>query len=226
MKFKNIGILGGMGPEASANFYYKIIKYCQNKYKSVQDIDYPHVVIYSMHLQGFNETGILNQKNVLSQLIKGIKILENSGCDFIVIPCNTVHYFIEELSQSVKIPILSIIDETINKIKENKVGLIASETTMNLDIYQSKLKENNIDCLTPDKKDYRKITKLILEVMGGKVNNKTKDDVLKIIKKMNSESLVLGCTELPIVINQKDTKIKIYDTLQILSEATVDYAIS
>src|SRR3989338_4022705 len=75
MAFKKIGILGGMGPEASADFYCKIIQYCQEKYDAVQDTDYPSIVIYSLPLYGFNESGITDKNLVLKQLIHGIEIL-------------------------------------------------------------------------------------------------------------------------------------------------------
>ena len=231
MAFKKIGILGGMGPEASANFYYKIIKYCQEKYNAVQDTDYPPIVIYSYPLYGFDESGIIDYNLVLKQLIHGVNTLANAKCDFIVMPCNTIHFFIDVLSSKSPIPIISIVEETIKKIKEdnfNSVGLLASESTLKLKLYQKILNKNNIDCLLPDNKDYPKITKLILELMGGKVKDNTKNDVLYLIEKMQSKSIkaiVLGCTELPLVITQENVNIKIYDTLQILAEATVNYSI-
>jgi len=231
MEFKKIGVLGGMGSEASANFYYKIIKYCQKKFNAVQDTDYPPVIIYSIPLYGFDESGILDGKKVLKQLMHGVKTLENAKCDFIVIPCNTVHCFIEELRSSSSIPIMSIIEESVNKMKgENYdvVGLLGSETTMNLKLYQKLFDEKNIVCITPDKKDYSKITNLILEAMGGKVTYESKMDVISIIVNMqskSSEAIVLGCTELPLAITQEDVNIKIYDTLQILAEAAVNCSI-
>ncbi len=232
MVFKKIGVLGGMGPEASANFYYKIIHYCQKEYQAVQDTDFPPMIIYSLPLSGFDESGIVNKKLVLQQLIHGIDVLESSGCDFIVIPCNTVHFFINELRMKFPIPILSIMEETIEKIKQdnhNIIGLLGSETTLKLQLYQNLLDKNNISCVFPNEKENNLITQLILEVMSGKVGNKTKNNVLTIIKKMEQQSakaIVLGCTEIPLAISQKDVNIKVYDTLQILAESAVDFAIN
>lgn len=230
MEFKKIGILGGMGPEASANFYYKIITYCQNEYLAVQDTDFPPIVIYSLPLHGFNESGIINQKLVLKQLLQGISLLENAKCNFIVIPCNTVHAYINELRKRSHIPIISIVEETVKKIKQdqiNIVGLLGSETTLNLKLYQKLLNKNRIDFLTPSKKENSTITRLILEIMSGKVKDKTKKSTYSIIKKMEQQSanaIILGCTEIPLIINQSDLEIKVYDTLQILAESTVKYS--
>lgn len=230
MKFKKIGILGGMGPEASACFYSKLIVLSQEKYCAVQDTDYPPILLYSLPLEGFNESGIVNKAIVLSQLIHGVKTLENAGCDFIVIPCNTVHYFIDELKKKTPIPILSIVEETAKKIKIakiNKVGLLASETTLKLELYEHILKQNSIDCITPEIKDFSKITSLILEIMGGAISLETKAEVLNLIENMKKkpvEAIVLGCTELPSAIKQQDVNLKIFDTLQILAEATLEYS--
>jgi len=232
MKFKKIGILGGMGPEASANFYYKIIHYCQKEYQAVQDTDFPPMIIYSLPLSGFDESGIVNKELVLQQLINGIDILKNAGCDFIVIPCNTVHLFINELRMKSQILIISIMEETVKKIKQDNlvvVGLLGSDTTLKLQLYQDLLDKNNISCIFPTEEENPIITKLILEVMSGKVENKTKNNVLSIIKKMEQQSakaIVLGCTEIPLAISKKDANIKVYDTLQILAESAVDFAIN
>ena len=159
---KTIGVLGGMGPEASATFYNMIINICHKKYNAQQDTDYPPMIIYSLPLEGFDETGIVDQEKVLRQLIKGIKVLESSGSDFIVIACNTVHCFIDELRKNVKIPILSIIEETSNKLKLDKinsVGLLASETTFQLDIYGENLNKNHIKVINPSKEKQKSKSK-------------------------------------------------------------------
>ena len=117
-KNKTIGVLGGMGPGASANLYMEIIKYSQHKYNAIQDTDYPPIIIYSLPLDGFDETGITNIKLVEDQLVVGVKKLEAAGCDLIIIGCNTVHILYEKMQAAVKIPILNIVEETKNKVIE------------------------------------------------------------------------------------------------------------
>lgn len=223
---KTIGILGGMGPGATANFYQKIIDICQEKHNAIQDTDYPKMVIYSLHLEGFDESGIIDNELVLKQLKEGINILNNSNCDFIVIPCNTVHLFINELREYSKVPILSIIEETVKLLKSETsvVGLLGSETTMQSNLYQPFLKDSNIGSVELNFEDQKVITSLILDVMQGNIETQNKAKVLEIIKKMEQvDAVILACTELPLAINKSDKKI--YDTLQILAEAAVDYSV-
>ena len=121
---KKIGILGGMGPEASANLYKLIIRLSQEKYDAKQDPDYPPMIINSIGLRGFDETGITNEDLVLEQLISENNVLYKAGCSFIVMACNTIHYFIDELRKNSKIPIISIIEETVKNIKQDNINKI------------------------------------------------------------------------------------------------------
>lgn len=230
-KHKTIGILGGMGPEASANLYSKMIKYSQNKYGAVQDFDYPPIIIYSLPLIGFDETGIVDKEGVKKQLIEGVKRLESAGCELIIIGCNTVHIFYKEMQSSVKIPILNIIEETkkeVLKFGYKKVGLFASETTTNTNLYQSKFKEEGIEVIQPNKVQQKTLNKVIEHVMGG--NQKVDDiivlkDIARDYLKQGAEAVVMGCTEIPLAINQSHTDIKLFDTIEIIVKSAVDFSL-
>lgn len=227
--YKKIGILGGMGPVATGYFYNLLLKEMQEQYHAVQDTDYPSLVLYSLPLTGFDETGIVDEDLVLQQLEEGIQILEQAQCDFIVIPCNTVHYFIEALRMKTKMPILSIIEETVQVVAQDSpvsVGLLASETTFKEQLYHQACEED-IKIIAPDSGSYQKITALILKVMGGEDHVEAKKAVLEIMKKMEGEvdAYIVGCTELSVVLSENEIDIKIYDPLKILAKATVRYAI-
>ncbi len=214
MAFKTIGILGGMGPAATAHFYQQIIAYCQTKYDAVQDTDFPKIIIYSLPLEGFDETGIINHEKVKQQLQQGIKILEKAGANFIVMPCNTIHKFHEFLQENSQIPILNIIEE-ISKAIQGTPFLLASESSIQDNLFPNTIK--------PSKKLQQQTTMLIEQVMKGKVNQNLKQEVIN--KVNDQQSVLLGCTELPLVINQQDTKAKLYDSSKILAESTVEYAL-
>jgi len=219
-----IGILGGMGPAASALFYTKLVKFCQDELGSVQDTDFPECIIYSKALAGFDETGIKDPQRVLTQLYNALSILVGAGCSFIVIPCNTVHLFINEMRGSCPIPILSIIEETGKRIAMQSVEsvvLLASETTLSTALYQSNLHEQGI--IFHQLADNSKITLLIEQAMQGKISLMIKESVLKESEAFDSQAIVLGCTELPLAISQSDTSKKVFDSLQILVEQTVKY---
>lgn len=228
---KSIGVLGGMGPEASANLYSKIIKYAQNEYGAVQDFDYPPVIIYSLPLFGFDETGIVDEKLVKNQLIEGVKKLELAGCDLIIIACNTVHTYFDEMQASVKVPIFNIIEETkkrVEKLGYKKIGLFASESTNKLKLYQKRFADSNIEIISPNPEQQQILNRVIEHVMGG--NQKIEDVILlkEIARdyiRQGAEAIVMGCTEIPLAINQSHTDIKLFDTIEIIVQSAVDYSL-
>ena len=221
-----------MGPEASSRFYQEILTLTRKKYNAVQDTDYPPMVLYSLPLEGFDETGICDRELVTEGLINGVKLLEQAECDFIVIPCNTVHLLFDEMKKTVSIPILNIVDETVKKLKKEgsvKAGLLASESSLKSDLYGKYFRRNDIHYFEPLKKEIKAVTQLIEQVMGNSITNETKESVVQIIKRLEAkkiDSIVLGCTELPLVINQSDSSVKVYNTLSILAEAALEKAMS
>ena len=119
-KYKKIGILGGMGPEATAELYLKIIKIFQDKFGAKYDSDYPEIMIYNLPLPDVVEK-IDQSSKIKEMLVKGVQKLESWGVDFIAIPCNTVNFFLPEMRTAVSIPILSILEETAKEV--NKLEL-------------------------------------------------------------------------------------------------------
>jgi aspartate racemase len=230
-KNKTIGVLGGMGPEASSNLYSKIIKYAQQKYGAVQDFDYPPIIIYSLPLFGFDETGIVDEKIVKKQLIDGVKKLELAGCDLVIIGCNTVHTYFTEMQSEIKIPIFNIIDETRKRVIDfgyKKIGLFASESTNKLRLYQSMLAVSGIEVISPNNEQQKILNKVIEHVMGG--NQKIEDiivlkDIARDYIKQGAEAIVMGCTEIPLAINQSHTDIKLFDTIEIIVQCAVDFSL-
>lgn len=227
---KVIGVLGGMGPEATAQFYNEMIKECQRQYKATLDSDYPEILIYNLPIPDVvNE--INNQKKIILMLTNGLKKLERFGVDFIVVPCNTVNIFYDKMKSSIKIPLYSILVETAKKIKAlkiNKVGIIGTENTLKYKLYDLILKKYGIYFIKPNKKEEKVLTKIILNILKGKKLTKDKQKIIKIINNMQkagAKGIILGCTELPLLINQKDAKIKLFDSLKILAESTIKYSI-
>jgi aspartate racemase len=230
-KNKTIGVLGGMGPVASANLYIKIIKYAQDKYGAVQDFDYPSVIINSLPLLGFDETGIVDNDLVKTQLIEGVKKLEGAGCDLIIIGCNTVHIFFDEMQTAVKIPILNIIEETkkeVLKFGYKKVGLFASESTNKLKLYQERFQKDGMEVISANEQQQKILNTVIEHVMGG--NQKIEDvialkDVARQYMEQGAKAIVMGCTEIPLAINQSHTDIKLFDTIEIIVRSAVDFSL-
>lgn len=227
---KIIGILGGAGPLATAKFFSDIIAICQTKYKAEQDTDFPKIYLYNMPMDGFDETGFANPLLVKNQLVHGVKTLESWGADFIVLPCNTIHYFIKEMRSSIKIPIISIIESTIEIVENSgfkKIGILSSSSTKILGLYSDPFKNKGFNTCIPNKKEQIETDSVVLSAMGGTHGIKEIKILEKIMQKMLSkgaQGIILGCTELPLAISQKDTEIKLFNTINILAEYAVDEA--
>ena len=224
---KTIGILGGMGPVATAELYKNVIEYCQVNYGAVQDNEYPPIIMYSLPLEGTNETGIINESLVAKEFTKEIRKLEQAGADFIIIPCNTLHTFDAILRKESKIPVLSIVEEVVGKVKQggvSKVGLLASKTTYDSKIYDVALAKEKIQCVNPTEEKQAEISWIILNIMGGNNTQKDKQMLTSIIKDMKVDYVILGCTELPVIIGPNDTEARVFDSVKILAQSAVDLA--
>lgn len=228
-KLKTIGVLGGMGPSATSDLFQKILTYSQKKYHAAQDWEYPPIVIRSIPLDGFDETGITDEGLVKNQLIEGVVALEQQSAHVIVIPCNTVHCFFKEMQSAVKIPILNIGQKTIARAKNKnigKIGLLCSDTTRRTHFYQKECIKQNIDAIEPNKMQQENITRVIERVMGGKQDSSDKKILEEISNQYiadGAEAVVLACTEIPLAFSQSDTDITLFDSTQILAESAVDF---
>ena len=227
---KIIGILGGMGPAATVTFFDDIVKITQSKYGAEQDTDFSKIYLYNTALEGFNETGFEKPDLVKKQLINDIKKLENWGADFIVMPCNTVHYFIDELRASINIPIISIIESTISEVKKmqyKKVGVISSSSTRHLGLYKEKLENENIEYIIATDDEQKLLDGVILSVMTGKQGKNENEIIKNIINRMkndNAEAIILGCTELPLAIIPSESNLPLLNTITILAENAIDFS--
>ncbi|MBT4209662.1 MAG: amino acid racemase [Candidatus Komeilibacteria bacterium] len=232
MKFKKtIGILGGMGPEASLNMYKTIINLCQDKYNCQQDFDFPKIIIYNLPLIGFDETGIRNKILVKSQLIQAAQKIELAGSDFLIIACNTVHYFQKDIEEVINIPLISMIDETVKKVQEHNfktVSVLSSASTTTLGLYAKVLNNRGIEVVGLTKQQQEIINKSIFNVMQNKNNKLDSKNIKNIINSVVSlgvEAVILGCTELPLLISQKDIAVKLFNSTEITSNEALQYSL-
>jgi len=227
---KTIGILGGMGPLASANLYLKMVKASQEMYHAEQDTDFPPIFIYSLPLFGFDQTGFVDQALVRNQLLSGVKKLEEAGSDFIVIACNTVHYFYEDMQNAVKIPIVSIIEETSRVAQEEgykTIGLLSSESTNALGIYQKDLARRGVKVLSVDKRQQELLNKVIFSVMSGIQGVEEKEILKEVMDDLcgqGAQAIILGCTEIPLAIQQSDVDVKVFDSTEIITQCALERA--
>lgn len=230
MKPKTIGVLGGMGPESTAIFYHALIQQCQKQYGAQYDQDYPEIFIYNLPIPDVVE-GLDKPEETLAQLIKGAQKIDTIGVDFMVMPCNTAHYFYPGMAKSISIPFICIFLATAKKIKAKgykKVGFLATQTTIKYKSYDKDFEKNDIELILPDQTDQESLTKIIMNILAGHKLESDKDCIKQIIERLKAkgaESVVLACTDLPILLKQEDVEMEVFDTVEILAEATVQYAI-
>jgi len=226
---KTVGIIGGMGPESTAEFYVEVIKECQIQQNAKNDEDYPEIFIYNLPIPQIVDD-VKDYEKTINMLIKATNKFELLNVDFMVMPCNTIHYFYDDLISKVKSPFLSLIESSVNKVKElkmKKVGLLATPTTIKQKIYKKVFDNDNLELIEPDEEEINILVEVIDNILAGKKLEEDKNKLLKIINKMVSqgaEAIILGCTDLPLLLTQQDTDIKLIDTIKVLAEATVQYA--
>ncbi len=200
---KMIGILGGMGTQAGLDFCNKLAKL--NKGKT--DQKYPLFVLYNKSNIPGRPENLHRYNKVLKSLLNGCKFLEKNKCKFIVIPCNTAHYWYDDLQKKTRIPIISMPREVylhaIKKCKKNsKIGLLATEGTIKTGVY-SKFFDKKFKLIHPIKSIQSKnVNKAIKLVKMGKIKNAAKaiKPAVNFLIKMKCKKIILGCTELPIAI--------------------------
>ncbi|MBD3363328.1 amino acid racemase [Candidatus Dojkabacteria bacterium] len=226
-----VGIIGGLGPETTAKFYLKLLFETFKRNESQR----PGVLMWSVPLKFQIEKELIrdakDEERYIPYLVDAAKRLEKGGADFIVIPCNSVHKFISIIRESVDIPILNIAEETENFLvdqKINKVGFLATKTTLNSKIYQKLFDKAGIQISLPSEKDQEKLGVLINKLVWSLDTIKEKKEIERIINKFERnklETLVLACTDLQLVV--KEIKgIKVIDTMEILVQSSVDKLLS
>lgn len=223
---KKVGIIGGVGPETTAEFYLDIIFSCQKANK----ISRPGIIISSVPLPYKIEEDLITRnvggERYVPFLVQEAQRLEAAGVDFIVMPCNSLHIFIEEIRKSVKIPVLSIIEETVKYIKSNnfkKVGIVSTSATIENKLYEDSFAKEAIEFVAPDDFQQAKMGKFIMHLVTGQQNNRDREELIKIIndfKKKDVDCVALACTDLQLLIPKHPT-LKIFDTMKIFAEATV-----
>ena len=198
-----IGILGGMGTQAGLDFCNKLAMLNRGKI----DQKYPLFILYNKSNIPGRPENLHKYNKVLKSLVEGCIVLQKNKCKFIVIPCNTAHYWYKDLQKKIKIPIISMPKEvwlhTKNNCKKNsKIGLLATEGTLKTNIY-NKFFSKNFNLISPKKSiQIKNVNKAIKYVKMGKIKDAEKaiKPAVNYLIKMKCKKIILGCTELPIAI--------------------------
>ncbi|MBA7530790.1 Aspartate racemase [subsurface metagenome] len=224
---KLVGILGGMGPETTADFFLKVIKATPAK----KDQDHLRIIIDNNPKIPPRTLAILGKgKSPLKQLQETLHNLEKAGAEIIVMPCNTAHHYYSELQESTNIPIINMISETAAYIYQNfpdmkKIGLLATTGTIKAGIYHKAIAK--LEVITPDEDAQETVMNAVYGEQGvkaGHTQGKPRNDILEVAEVLinkGAEAIVIGCTEISLVLSQEDLPIPLIDSLQILAAAVV-----
>ncbi len=227
---KTIGLIGGTG-WVSTQEYYKIINEKANE--KLGGLQFPKIILYSVN---YGEIYACNQnedrEGVYNIIKKGAGTLQKAGVDFLALCANTIHFTFDKLSAEVDLPFVHIADATGNAIKSaglKKVGLLGTRETMELDFYKKRLAKMEIEVITPEKDERDFIqTSIMEELLKEKFLPETQAGFISIMKNLESkgaEGMILGCTEIPLLIKQKDFHLPVFSTLEIHAEAIARFAL-
>ncbi len=225
---KRIGILGGISHESTIRYYKFILK---KYYAREKNYHYPEVVIFSLDLSkliGYEERGDLD--SYVRYLTEGLKSLEKAGADFVVMAANSPHAVFEIVQKRVSIPMLSIVEITAQKAQAlglSKLLLTGIKSTMQSAFYPDVFKKYGMDVITPIGSEQDEINDFIFkELVLGIQKESTRTRILEIINRYDEDGVILGCTELSLMLNQEDTPVRLLNTLELHALAALDYALS
>jgi len=227
---KIIGLIGGTGWVSTLE-YYRLINLEVNR--RLGGLNAARCILYSFN---YAEIAELNQKNdhegILRMVADAALKLENAEVDCIALCANTLHFYADALQKETSKPVVHIASATANEISRkglSNVGLLGTKMTMEEDFYKNRLANSHINAIVPNERDRAFIHRTIFnEFLKNIFLDKTKEQFLKIIttlQEQGAEGIILGCTEIPLLIKQTDVEIPIFNTLEIHVNAIVDFTL-
>lgn len=227
---KTIGMIGGMSWESTLE-YYRIVN--EEVKKKLGGFHSAKCILYSVDFEEVERLQHQAEWGLLTRLmVSAAQKVERAGADFVLICTNTMHRMADEVQGAIHVPLLHIVDVTAEAIKAKRqirVGLLGTKFTMEQDFYKGRLQDKyGLEVLIPSEEERQIIHDILYsELCLGKIKkpskNKFKDIIHNLIEK-GAQGVILGCTEIPLIVNQKDYKIPLYDTTTLHARAAVEYA--
>ena len=229
---KTIGLIGGMSWESSIEYYRIINEVVRDQLGGV------HSAKSLMYSVDFAEIELLQHQNrweeATRMMVDAAQRVERGGADFVVICTNTMHKMAEDMQKSMGIPLLHIADATADRVRSagiRTVGLLGTKFTMEQDFYRGRLVEKHgLNVLVPDEKEREVVHRVIYdELVVGKILPESREKFARIIAELaarGAEGIILGCTEIGLLVKPEDSPVPLFDTTQIHAEAAVEFALS
>ncbi|MGD8428626.1 MAG: amino acid racemase [Balneolaceae bacterium] len=220
-----IGILAGMGPRSTSPFLEKVLDQCQVQLGASDDMDFPPIVIYSLPTPFYVDRPI-NHEEMASTIKMGLQDLEKTGVAFISMPCNSAHRYFDELSDSITIPLLNMIDMTVQDLPDNSktIAVLGTETTIEMNLYQDKIKKKGSEPFH-DSQVQQQINNILMDVKSHNDIHSARrrwETLTSYLIKNKVDSLLLACTDLqPVVTNNSSKELPYLDAADCLAKNTV-----
>jgi len=227
---KKIGIIGGLSPESTVSYYLHITRTYVERYGNY---GYPDIIIYSVNLENYHEWRSRGRWDLVAEdLLSSTEKLKAAGADFGLIATNTMHKVFDYVAAAVDLPLINLIDESARYAKElglKTLGLLGTRYTMSDGFYQDRLSEFGLETIVPSPGDQETIHRVIVEeLIRGHCSAESRNDYTKVINGLVSQGaqgIILGCTEIPLLIKQEDIQVPLLDTAVIHAEAALNFSI-
>ncbi|WP_144611202.1 aspartate/glutamate racemase family protein [Bacillus cereus] len=227
---KTIGLIGGMSWESTTEYYRIINEEIKERLGGLHSAKCMINSVDFEEIERFQSNGDWDGAGEL--LGNAAYSLQKGGADFIIICTNTMHKVIEKIKENIHIPVLHIADATAKEIKRKdiqKVGLLGTKYTMEQDFYKLRIEENHIKVMVPSKKDRDKVNEVIYtELCLGKITSPSREYYKRVIEELvqeGAQGIILGCTEIGLLIKQEDVSVPIFDTTHIHAVEAVNFAL-
>jgi aspartate racemase len=230
MMHKRIGILGGMSPESTVEYYQYITRTYTERYG---DYAYPEVLIYSVSFQSYVDWPEQDRWDLVARgLSEAACRLEAAGIDVLLIATNTMHRVIDEVRSSIAVPVLSLLDVVADAVLAHgmrTVGLLGTRFTMEDGFYQDALSRRGIAVLVPGEEERAFVNRVIYgELVAGQIREASRAGYVAIIDELagrGAEGVILGCTEIPLLVREEDVDLPLLDTTVLHAEAALQYVL-
>jgi len=229
---KTIGVLGGMGPEATAYFFSLIIKNTDAR----SDQEHIRVLVWNNPKIPPRTDAILGgRRSPLPSLIAGVKILEKGGADLVVMPCLTAHYWAAEIKKRANVPFINLLDEALRYAAVNitglkKAGLIATTGTVESRLWHDAFGKKKIEILTPDAREQRAVMEAVVGERGIKAgfqSGRPRAVIVRAARRLigrGAQAVIAGCTEVPLVLREADLSVPLIEPMRIAARACIKKA--
>ncbi len=224
---KRIGILGGISHESTAR-YYQLIH--EKYYERRGDYHYPEVVVYSLDFQRFTDLENGDREAYIDYIMQGVRGLEAAGAELIVMAANSPHAVYADVADAASVPVLSIAEATMERAEHmglRRLLLLGIKFTMQGTFFQEGGASRGIQVVTPLEPEQDEVDRIVFsELVIGVHRDETRRRLLDIIDAYPVDGVILGCTELPLIIEQGDAELPLLDTVDIHVEAALDHALA